>query len=485
MKRLRQSLALSFAQKYTELAISTVSIIALARLLTPAEIGIYSVGAAVTALGHALRDFGVSNYLIQERDLTTDRIRTSVGVSIVVAWAIALLLFALSGPIASFYREPGLRDLLFVLSGSFLFIPFSSPILALLRRGMAFGYLYIINTAGALVHAATAITFAILGFSYMSIAWATLAAVITRLVGAHLFRPRNSHVMPSFKEWRRVASFGGMASVADIMGHIGSYAPDFILGRLLGFTAVGLFSRATGLIQIFNQTVMHAVMPVVLPTFASKHHRDEDLLEPYLRALSFVTVFAWPFFIFLSLMTFPIVRILFGTQWDAAIPLIRILCLAGIFQALLYLASPLFIAIGKVRINLKISVTTSLIVVILFIIGASYSLEAAAFTLVLSSFLHFIISYRYLRRAIGLSLPALSRCLYKSAITALLSGIPPAIAFSDYVSHGIGMHFLLALCLPTTMVTWLCCIIFLRHPIRNELVAAVNTIQMRIGAKRN
>ena len=62
MASIRKSLALSFAAKYTDLAISIVTVMIIARLLTPAEIGVYSVGMAVAALAHVVRDFGVGNY---------------------------------------------------------------------------------------------------------------------------------------------------------------------------------------------------------------------------------------------------------------------------------------------------------------------------------------------------------------------------------------------------------------------------------------
>ncbi len=55
MPSIRKALALSFAGKYSSLAIHTVAVMVLARLLTPAEIGVYSVGAAVVALAHDRR----------------------------------------------------------------------------------------------------------------------------------------------------------------------------------------------------------------------------------------------------------------------------------------------------------------------------------------------------------------------------------------------------------------------------------------------
>ena len=49
MPSVRRALALSFVGEYSSLATHTVSAMVLARLLTPEEIGVYSVGAAAVA----------------------------------------------------------------------------------------------------------------------------------------------------------------------------------------------------------------------------------------------------------------------------------------------------------------------------------------------------------------------------------------------------------------------------------------------------
>jgi len=65
----RRSLALSFAQRYVATIITFVSTLILARLLLPAQIGIFSLCAAFVAIASVVRDFGVSEYLIQEASI--------------------------------------------------------------------------------------------------------------------------------------------------------------------------------------------------------------------------------------------------------------------------------------------------------------------------------------------------------------------------------------------------------------------------------
>jgi len=47
---IRKSILIAFAEKYATLAISFVGIMLIARLLTPKEIGIYSVASAVAGI---------------------------------------------------------------------------------------------------------------------------------------------------------------------------------------------------------------------------------------------------------------------------------------------------------------------------------------------------------------------------------------------------------------------------------------------------
>ena len=102
----RGALLFSFAERYALIVISLASNLLIARLLTPAEIGVYSVTLAVMSIGQALRDFGVASYLIQEKELTDDHVRTALGVTLVIGLSLALITLGAAPWVADFYREP-------------------------------------------------------------------------------------------------------------------------------------------------------------------------------------------------------------------------------------------------------------------------------------------------------------------------------------------------------------------------------------------
>ncbi|CCE24398.1 Polysaccharide biosynthesis protein (fragment) [Methylotuvimicrobium alcaliphilum 20Z] len=104
----------------------------IARLLTPEEIGIFSVSASLIGIAHTLRDFGIANYLIQEKELTDDKIKSAFTITAIMAWTIASLLFITKDIIADFYNQPELTTIIQILSLNFVILPFSSIKMAIL-----------------------------------------------------------------------------------------------------------------------------------------------------------------------------------------------------------------------------------------------------------------------------------------------------------------------------------------------------------------
>jgi O-antigen/teichoic acid export membrane protein len=208
MPSIRRSLVLSFAQKYTSLLIGVPSIMLLARFLTPEETGIFSVSIALSNLAHMLRDFGVGDYLIQEHSLNREKLRTAFTITAGMAWLMALGLY-LAGPAATdFFGEAGVGQVLSVIALNFVLIPFGSPASALMRRELAYGALYIKDTTEALTRNAASVTLAISGFSYMSLAWGSLAGIAAGTIATAILRPRDVWLRPSLQYCARWSPSG-------------------------------------------------------------------------------------------------------------------------------------------------------------------------------------------------------------------------------------------------------------------------------------
>jgi O-antigen/teichoic acid export membrane protein len=416
----------SFLEKYSVIAINLVMMAVVSRLLTPAEIGIFMVGTAVVMMTEAFRNFGVTVYLIQERELTREGVRTAFTVSFLLSLVFAAGLYVSSGPIAVFFGEAGLESVLCFAAIGCLLIPFSAPIMALLQRDMAFDRLAVINVVVAAVNFITVVALAGLGFGYMSLAWAGLVAGAAGVALALAYRPQLWLFMPAFTEWRKVLSFGGYSSATALLNVFYQQLPQLLLGRILTFGAVGLYGRSLMLCQIFDRFVLSAVGPVVLPALSERVRNGDELKEPYLRAIGHMTAVQWPFLVCLALLADPIVHVVLGPQWLEAIPLVRLIALASLCMFAAFMTYPVLVSVGRIEDTLWSSLI-SLLPSVAVVYGAAHvSLEAVAASMFVTAPFQVYVALRFIRRHVPFSWSELALSTAKSALVTLFAAASPA-----------------------------------------------------------
>ena len=218
MSGVRRALLFSFAERYALIIINLASNLLIARLLTPAQIGVYSVTLAVMSIAQVLRDFGVASYLIQEKELTDDHIRTALGVTLVIGVGLGLVVFGAAPWVADFYREPLMRDLLWLASLNFLLLPFSTISLALLRRRLAFKALAIVNLVATLAGAVTSVGLCWAGYGPRGLVTGTLVVSATTGFAAGWAPGARRRLRPRLSQWRRRSPLGAPSSVVGSEG---------------------------------------------------------------------------------------------------------------------------------------------------------------------------------------------------------------------------------------------------------------------------
>lgn len=476
---IRRSLLIAFSQSYVQLAIQFVASLIIARLLTPREIGVFSVSMVFIAMVNTFRDFGVVDYVVQERDLTRERIRSAALVTFITAWGIGLLVALGAGWVAEFYREPDVAWVMRILALNFFLLPFGSVAMAHMRRNLRFDDWSKIHVASGLAQSVSAVALAYLGMSYFSMALgAVLASCVTILLVWH-FRDPEMDFTPARGDWRRVVSFGGINTGINILLETSRGLPDVILGRLASLDAVGFFSRATGLIDLFNRLVMQAVNAVALPHLAHRLRRGEDVSDAYLLGLSHLTALAWPFMLFLSQEAGPLVRLLFGSQWEASIGIVSLLALAEMMLAPLYLQQQYFVARGQMRIEALRQLMMLMVRAAPFLILSSQGLEAVALGCVAAYGVILLLSLGFLSRHGGIGPGRVVKALTPSVVLALLMvGVLLALSLLE-LPGGAVVDLMVRGALFSAL--WLAALMLTRHSLSGEL----RTLWMKVREGRD
>lgn len=469
MTSLRKALLLSLGQRYMAFVVQFVASLVLARLLTPAEVGIFALAAAVVAIAHLLRDFGVGEYIIQERDLTRERLRAAFSATLMMAWLIAGLIYVFAHQIAAFYGTPGIAATLYVLAFNFVLLPFGSTTFAVLSREMAFAAIFFIQTASAIASAVVTILLAYHGYSYMSMAWGSLVGTITTVFMLTLLRPAEMLLVPSFKSLRRVGRFGGMLTVGRLMEQVSRRAPDLLIGNGLGLHAVGIFSKAASMLDIFHDFFTAAISRVALPAFVNRHRGRTEARADYLQGIQLLGIFPLAFFGFLNLFADPLIYLLFGPQWIEVAPVLRIMSLGGLLYAPYLLAAPALTANSQVRALMRIDIASAAILLPMIGFATRLNLEAVAIAAAIGGTAKLGLLQFGLRSGLDLRFVDLLRALSPSAFTVALAVLVSAPGLLVYEQSYRGAAFALTLGTVLALSSGGLTLFAIGHPLAAEL----------------
>jgi O-antigen/teichoic acid export membrane protein len=384
---------------------------------------------------------------------------------------VAAGLVAASPFLASFYGEPNLVPYFRIISAC-LFLDASFILInALLRREMSFGKVAAINITGAVAGSIATISLALMGFSYMSFAWAWLIGSALAAGLAVALRPHFWMFRPSFCNWREMVSFGGYNGAIAMLHRIFEALPLLLLGRLVSPHAAALFNRTLMIGQIPDKLVLGGAMSVVLPAFSAEIRQGRDLKRPYLAALSFITGLHWPALLVLSVLAYPAVNIVLGPQWIEAAPLVQVVAIALLFSFSFELNYPVMVAMGAIRdlfIRAMIVFPVSGLILAAAVIYGG--LHAAAWCMLVTVPFQAYVALSFVRRRLGLRRREIAAALWKSAVVAIASAAAPLAAiivsgdgFALSFAQAVGAGLL-------AMAGWAAALVLTRHPLFGEIV---------------
>lgn len=474
MATLRSSLVITFLSSNGATAVQFLVTVILARLLDPAEIGIYSITAVCISVAHIFRDFGVVSYLQREKDLTRDKVGAAFGVLLSTSWLIAASMFLLSDAVAAYYQLPGMKDVMRVLAMGFVFIPFGAITNCLLSREYRAKEQAYVRVVGTLTYAVTAIGLAYHDFSYMSLAWANLANIIATAIGFMPFKLAVEPWLPRFRGWGRVINFGTGAILGNSLNAINSAIPDVVLGKLSGAHDVGIMSRSLSTPNLINQVIGPTVGQAILPYLARAHHHGDGVAQAMAKGISFMTGIQWPAYVAAYIYATPLISVLYGERWLECAPIVQITCLIFIISAPFNLSSNAYMAIGRPYLEiLSVGVAVANKVIFIYFLYDG-TLSSFVWALVLATVLALPFKI-YLQSAfIGLKTKSFMKSLKSSTqVSVLFAASAFATKLAGQGLSGFGELLLAACLLP---MAWVIFIWSTNHPYKPELLNALQRI---------
>lgn len=466
--------AVTMIGQLLRLGTQMITLIILARLLAPSEIGVVAMVTAIVGVGELIRDLGLSNASIQAKTLSHAQrdnlfwISSTIG--LVIGGGVALG----SPLIAALYDNDALRAVALALATTFVFNGLAAQHKASLSRSLQFRALAGVETIPPILASISAIIFAAAGFSYWSIVaqnilQAFLALALAVIAGRWLpGLPRRTENM------RPLVTYGVNLLGAQLVAYLSRNIDTVVSGVRFGAGSTGLYSRAFDLVINPLNQISAPSTRVAMPVL-SRLQDDEARFDAFLlRGQKILLVVIVPALAAAIALGDPLITLVLGENWSDAAPLFQILAFAGIVRACGYPTYWVALSRGATRISLYVNLVSTPVFVACIIGGSMIGIEGIAIGFAVATTVTWLISLVWYRNAVA----APSRQLMTGALQVMAGAVPATLAgwltsvwtaeWGTFSSLALGLAAFLAIYAAT---------VFSVRPLRNDLHTAVSTVK--------
>ncbi|MGH9416992.1 MAG: lipopolysaccharide biosynthesis protein, partial [Terriglobales bacterium] len=286
------AVAWNAAGKWASQAVGWVSVVIIARLLTPYDFGIMGMAGLYTMLAALVGQAGIGQAIVTLQDLSRHRIAQLNTVSLLIGAGLVGVSFGVAGPLAAFFATPQLRDVVLVVGGSYLITAFQVVPRGLLQKELRFKALATADTLRLVTQAIVSVAMAWAGFRYWSLVYGYIVG--TAVTTTMLCRWRgHGFAWPNFRELRRELHFGGNVMVTSLAWYCYDNSDFLVAGRVLGSGVLGAYTMAWTIASAPVEKIANLVTGVTPAYFSAVQHEPVELRRYLLRLteiISFVTI---------------------------------------------------------------------------------------------------------------------------------------------------------------------------------------------------
>lgn len=320
------------AAQVVKFATQLLSVVILARLLAPADFGLFAMVMPLAAFVMMIQDIGLSQAVVTTPGLSHAQTSTIFWINAALSLLLALL-FAVAAPlIAGFFGEPRLVAPALALAGSVLVSGLATQHFACLTKALRFGTIALIDIASTLLGFGAAVAIA----WYVPSIWALVASVLVGMAVGLIGAWTTARWLPGrpapFAEVRDLLRLGAGLSTFTLTNFVARNLDNVLIGRWAGAVQLGLYDRAYKLLlfplQQINNPIGRVMVPV-LSRLVGEPHRYRHAYQRTIRLMLMVTL---PGVAFMLMFAEPLIGTLMGPRWTPAAAIFTWLAIAALHQ---------------------------------------------------------------------------------------------------------------------------------------------------------
>jgi PST family polysaccharide transporter len=373
--------------------VEIVSILALARLLTPEDFGLLGMVVSVTGFLAMFKDLGLSMATIQREELTHRQVSALFWINLGLSVTLMAIIAGLAPVLAWFYQEPRLLEITLVFAGTFLFSGLAVQHMAILKRQMRFEAVAGIEVTALIVSVSTAIGMAVY-FNHADMSELGYWALVTKTILSNVLTAAGVWLLcgwrPGGPAWdeqiKELVTFGGNLTGHSVLNYLSANFDDILIGRYFGARPLGFFRKAHEILRIPLRQINSPIGSVAVPMMSRLVDDPEKYRRTYLRILEKTILLTMPLGVVMIATAEWIIFLVLGEQWLDAGPIFIALGIGLFYKPISNTTGWLFISQDRTHHMMRWGAMGSAMSITSFIVGlpwgpigvaAAYSVSGA------------------------------------------------------------------------------------------------------------
>lgn len=334
-----------------------ITTIILARLLVPSEFGVVAAILIYLQVLELISDIGLAATVQYEQEKgITPRVQTAFTLNLGLSVVLCAIGVAAAPLIAGFFHVSGDTDLFRLAALNLLLRGTANIHDALLLRDLAFNRRIVSQLSGQVARAVVSIALAFAGLGAASLVFGMLAGTVVWAVVVWAITGFRPNMTIERSAVRPMVTYGGGASALEVIAVISTRADVVTIGRVLGDTALGLYTIAYRIPELIIESIAWNVSIVAFPALARKRMSDEQgMSAAALKIARYQVLYAAPLAAGLAVLATPLIVILFGPKWTEAGGVMSAIAVMVGVSAVAYPLGDVFKALGLQRVLVALS----------------------------------------------------------------------------------------------------------------------------------
>ncbi len=412
-----------------------------ARVLTPADFGVFSITVAVSSL---LFIFGAAgwNEFVLGWGGSNRATSQAIAYSAIGGYLLSVIGVGCAAVSILVFNAPAYAILILIFSATLLIGPLTYALGALLVRRGRVMTLSIILIVSELVGLAAGVAGLMAGWNIIALGVAKITMQLIHFTCVMLVARQPIKLVLNGGYAAEIFEISRSILSNRVISFISGNASTFLIGAFLGVASVGYYRAAERIVLAVSEMLFEPMRLIAWMVFrqaadggGTPGEVRELLTQESRYFFPLMILCAAPVFIGLAMISDDLVGVFLGEDWLPAAPVVTVLALAGLLFTPTIANEPLLTISGKIKVLPPVALFNAVTTVVIFLVFTQFGLMAAAFARLGSSAIMLLTSFWMQGKHAGAAWWAAARTaapVYAGVIGLVISVVFANLWLADY-----------------------------------------------------